>query len=432
MQGICSLPSAEPCSSSGRAAHDLGIGVDLANWFVQNRPELLPADRLKTRLHGMAKLLCCTDEQAAALLKKQPLLIDEDSVSIRQRLAALATALGGDVLSACRAARRVPLLLTCDRELVARMKLLSKLLGLDSGRQAKQKQELHHRRNEGGISSSSGGRQPETWASGSAVTKGKLEELVEKEPSLLVLPLELLRERLLTVPVLFDLPTSTADADAQKLCCEHPWLLTVSGRSVSSKITALRASLRMSRRAVLQLVLHYPKVLTFSEQAQAAKVAALTEGGIPLAQLQTMVCLDPSLLARSSDKVLASLRALQQATSISMTAAVSLAERRPAILSKSPLSSSRCYRALSIWKLTKEEKLEMIQKHPLLMQMSPSELHRRCRWLRSLIDANGWYHAGLRRVDPPLLAVIIMHLPKAWSRWHHLTYPEREMCRGNL
>ena len=371
----------------------LGLEEEKVAWFARHRPELLDAStiRLRKRLAGLADLLGCTPTKAASMVQKQPALIDVDSSIIRRRLEGLARLLllGGSVAAgnsaaddgrnrAVRVARRMPLLLaSADHEgpvLESRLRQLTELLHLGPG------------------------------CSPEAV------RLVEAEPLLLVLEPSRLQERVQELVALLDLPQGVGQAE--RLCAKHPFLMTVSGRSIAGKVDAMGAALKLSRDVVLGVILSYPQVLTFSEQAITAKVAVLS-AVVSLDSLQIMVCDQPSLLARSSDKILLTLRALQAATGKSMQQAFGLAERRPSILAKSAAAPSRCYRALSVWKLTPGEKDEMLQKHPLLLSMSPNEVHRRCRWLRGLITSNGYYHSGARRIPPALLGVIIMHLPQA-------------------
>lgn len=383
-----------PSTSSSTACmvlEQLGLDEEQVAWFARHRPELLHATttevRLRKRLVGLADLLGCTPTKAASMVQKQPALIDIDSSVIRRRLEGLARTLllgsvaGGNVTDdgrsrAVRAARRMPLLLaSAEHEgavLESRLRQLAELLHLGDPAEAAR--------------------------------------LVEAEPLLLVLEPSRIRERIEALPALLDLPQGVRQAEL--LCAMHPFLLTVSDRSIAGKVNALGAALKLPRGAVLGVVLSYPQVLTFSEQAITGKVVALSEV-ISLDRLQAMVCDDPSLLARSSDKVLSTLRALQAATGKSMQQAIGLAERRPSILAKSAAAPSRNYRALSVWKLTAGEKDEMLQKHPVLLSMSSREVHLRCRWLRGLVTSNGYYHSGARRIPPALLGVIIMHLPQA-------------------
>ncbi|GAX75417.1 hypothetical protein CEUSTIGMA_g2861.t1 [Chlamydomonas eustigma] len=355
-------------------------------WFQRHRPELLSSNsRLQVRLNGMAKLLHCNTQQAASILQKQPGLLDENSGVIRRRLSQLDTIFEIERNGPQKAAKRVPALLCKDINVTLRLAELERLLlGESESDDLKGNERVMH--------------------------------MIRKEPSLLILPINTLEQRVDTLHQMLDLGSR---ASAASLCLSNAWLLTVSSQSIASKLMSLIALLSVSRKTILDMILSYPRILTFSEKAQASKISSLSIV-IPLNSLRLMLCRSPSLLTKSVDKILASFNTLQSSTGIPKREVIGLLKRRPAILSKAAASTELCYRAMSIWRLTREEKTEMIQKHPLLMQLSPRELHLRCRWLRSLITSNGYYHSGLRRISPSLLGIIILHLPQAWRRMQYL------------
>ena len=334
-------PSTSASASHFHLVEDLGLEEEQATWFARHRPELLhaPLDdgpststnkatgRLTTRISGLADLLGCTTSQAAAMLQKQPALIDVDSGAIRRRLDGLVRAFGGidstahegtireaseDAAGisqqqlqlqaarqlAARAARRVPVLLASDDHTSVgvpehRLTMLRELLACEDAAEATR--------------------------------------IAGQEPLLLVLEPSVVRARVEALQELLDLAGGAQQAT--QLSRKHPWMMTVSSKSLELKISAMSVSLGLPRKATLGILVSYPPLLSLSERSVSTKVAMLSDH-IPLDKLQAMVCMEPSLLARSTDKVLGSLKALREAIGKSTQNAIDLAERRPSILTR--------------------------------------------------------------------------------------------------
>ena len=323
------------------------------------------------------------------MVQKQPALIDVPSAVIRRRLDGLSSALMGREGNSGgrRSSNNEQLPATPERWKEAAAKMARRVPVLIASSEHEGSSVLNERL----------GKLADLMGSGDSTTLTPLDctgdnrelavSLVEAEPLLLVLSPSRLRYRLGALPALINLAEGLPAAVL--ISRKHPWLLTVSERAISRKVEALGESLGVTSRLAQSIARSYPKVLSFSEENIAGKVSALCQA-FPVESVREMVCRQPSLLARSSDKVLASLSQLKAVVGVSKERAAGLAERRPSILAKSSASSERCYRALSVWKLAKAEKDEMVQKHPLLLSLSPQELHLRCRWLRSLVISNGY------------------------------------------
>ncbi len=159
---------------------------------------------------------------------------------------------------------------------------------------------------------------------------------------------------------------------------------------------------------------------------RTAKHAATLAALFPNGQLQGIAFHEPSILMRSTSVIQRNLRCITQLTGCSMQAALDLVARRPSLLSKSPRSLGQSFNALSVWHFSTEDKLELITSHPLLLRLSPREVHSRCRWLRDLMMSNGYYHSVMRELPVGLLGVMLMHLPSAWSRLQFLADSSKE------
>lgn len=247
--------------------------------------------------------------------------------------------------------------------------------------------------------------------------------LMGEEPMLLVMEPAQVQTRLEELTSCLGLSSNTNTAI--RLCASHPWLLTVSISSIKSKLTALGEAAHLSHSAVLQLVQAYPEVLRQSAQRTCEKIAALTDL-VPRHELKTMIFREPSLLVRSTTKVLQSFRATQDATGMSTRTLQGLVARRPSVLTRSSEKPARTYKSLSIWRFSKDDKQHLISAHPVLLRLSPREVHLRCRWVRQLMTTNGFYHSTLRRIPLQLLGVLILHLPVAWSRLQYLAESSQE------
>ncbi len=114
--------------------------------------------------------------------------------------------------------------------------------------------------------------------------------------------------------------------------------------------------------------------------------------GTPTGRVKHMVKSQPSLIMRSTAKLLTNFKICREITKLPVATAASLAERRPSLLTQKIGAAASCYKALSIWKMSREDKWEILRAHPSLLTMNGSELHFRCRWLRQLILSNGIFH----------------------------------------
>lgn len=323
------------------------------------------------------------------MIQAQPGLLDADSAAIRGRLQALA-----DSLDSCRGARTcarsMPVLLVSDRVqgLPSHMDQLGTVLA------------LHER--------------------------ADIARAAIREPLLLVMTSNEVAARLQAVSQCFKLVDASLQATAER-CALHPWLLTMSSSSLERKLTRLCRALELSRDAGQRLAAAYPPILHQSSESVEAKVKLLLNmTKLPREGLACMMFRQPSVLCRSVDKLQRIFHAVRDVTMMSNGDVVRVMEKRPSILVRHVSMPSRCYRALSIWRMSQEEKHALITAHPLLLQLSPREVHFRCRWLREFIGSNGFYHSALRRLPPSLLGSIILHLPHHWSRLQYLSETNQE------
>jgi hypothetical protein len=122
-----------------------------------------------------------------------------------------------------------------------------------------------------------------------------------------------------------------------------------------------------------------PALLEYSQASTAAKAKALQEllGGCSTAQLRRLVLQEPSLLTRSSADLSRKLAALQQLTGLSAEAALMVVKQRPALLTRDASQLARSWRALSVWKFAPAFKAQLVLEHPLLLRLSPREVHGR-------------------------------------------------------
>ena len=401
-----------------------GITVEQAEWF-NNRPESFASARL--RLRGLASLLACNLQQSAKMIMKEPNLLDVSSKDIQRRLREVNAALGGETKRTNRVVRRIPSLLAFDfprqrrspssstpDETDTHAHHLDLLISLFCRDTPVIDEELRDR------------------------NKAVVRELCFDEPLFLSMPytdihvrLERLTKMLQSHGLMGSLP------EVSGYCLAAPWLLTTSTDSIDRKLRSLASALNLTRLKALDLALGYPKLLTLSEERIRSKVEALCDKKMPLtlprSALEHMIQTEPSFLMRSKDKIQTGLRTMKNTfeartdspkptspSTSSCLSVVDLVKRRASILTRNPSNIVRCYNSLSIWELTSQEKEEIFTAHPVLLRLHHQELHLRCRWLRRLVTSNGWFHSALRRVSGTHLGVIILHLPKCWSRLQYL------------
>ncbi len=184
-----------------------------------------------------------------------------------------------------------------------------------------------------------------------------------------------------------------------------------------------------SRATVLAAAVQQaPRLLTFSTDAlreHRAQLCALLGGPERTCELLRR---EPWLLEARPSKVAAKLQLLRHLLGCPQhPAALSLLlHKSPALLQRSVPALSRTVRALSIWRLEPRCKLRIVLSHPELLQLSPEEMHGRCRWLRRLLLSSAYYHSTLRRLPPRLLGLVIQRLPLMWPRLQYLADSSQE------
>jgi hypothetical protein len=354
--------------------------------MISNWPGLLetPVQAVKTGMLAAAQVLGCSMQQAAEALVKEHRLAGQTSDSLESRLRLLAEALTVSTTTLKPAARKAPRVLF-DEPAAVRTRLQEVANMLHS--------------------------------SPSTVTRAALEEhwLLCAEPPRISAQLHHLAK-------VMKQPLTAVQAAVLK----EPRLLHISHDTLQSKMQHIGSTLQLKPRSVQQLVWAQPRLLRLSTQQVQARVAELTRV-IPHHQLQAMVFEEPSLLWRSPSLVIRNLRVVQQLLSCGTEAALELVQRRPAVLTRSAKSLSASYKALSVWEFDGEEKRQLLHEHPLLLRLSPRELHLRCRWLRALMMSSALMHSMVRELSPQLLGVLLLHLPHAWSR---LQYMVESSCQA--
>jgi hypothetical protein len=360
-------------------AEELSISQDRAAWMISNWPGLLeaPVHTVKRGMQAAAQVLGCSMPQAAEAMVKEQRLAGQTGDSLESCLRLLAEALTVSTATLKPAARKAPRVLFDDPAAVrARLQEISNLF----------------------------------HASPATVTRLALEEhwLLCAEPPQISAQLQHLAK-------VMKQPLTAVQAAVLK----EPRLLHISRDTLQLKMQHIGSTLQLKPRSVQQLVWAQPRVLRMSTQQVQARVTALTKV-IPHHQLQAMVFEEPSLLWRSPSLVIRNLRVVQQLLSCGTEAALELVQRRPAVLTRSAKALSASYRALSVWEFGGEEKRQLLCEHPLLLRLSPKELHLRCRWLRALMMSSALMHSMIRELRPQLLGVLLLHLPHAWSRLHYM------------
>lgn len=205
----------------------------------------------------------------------------------------------------------------------------------------------------------------------------------------------------------------------------HPPLLSMSEEGVREKLATLRSSLSLLDPQLQALVHSSPILLSYSAERLQQHVATLSSA-IPLPQLQQMVMQEPTLITRPASTILERLQALRELLSCGRAEALQIVARRPALLTRNAQTLRQSLTALSIWKMAVGPKLELVRRHPVLLRLSPQEVHFRCRWLRQLVMGNGYFHNTIRSLPPVLLGSIILHLPHVWSRLAYLAESKQE------
>jgi hypothetical protein len=237
---------------------------------------------------------------------------------------------------------------------------------------------------------------------------------------LLHAPPDTVRHRIQRLTQLLGLPAGPS-------LLSHPRLVCLSSDDVARKLQQLGEGLHLKPSSAQHLVRREPRLLNLSAGTLAANAAGLQrETGLPLPDVQQMVFQEPSLLARAPGRVGRKLAALQQLLACGAPIARQLVLRRPALLTRSLRSLSSSLRALSVWRMSPAYKAALIHGNPSLLRLSSQEVHGRCRWLRTLMFSNAYFHSALRNLPPKLLGVIILHLPTAWSRLQYLVESSQE------
>ena len=378
------FPIAES-SMAGTLSRTLGISHDQAAWMVTNWPGLAQQrpHTVRLALHGIAKLWQCSLKQAAAMMLREHQLLSTPPRAIVQRATVLASTLGFSIADTMRVTQRAPSLLFEEPQAVrARLCQASEVL----------------------------------QAPLSAVCHA-----ASDSPWLLLATPQQLQQRVGELSRLLhrDAP------DIHKHVLQHPHLLAVSAEGLKSKLQALSHTLKLKPDSARALVWANPAIIKFSTQRTEEFVAGLGRL-IPHDRLQVMVFREPSLLSRSHATLVRNMRAMQQLFGLSTQHAVEMVVRRPSLLTRSPAQLRRSFLALSVWRFSQEEKLKLLLAHPVLLRLSPAEVHGRCRWLRGLMMANGYMHTALRRMPMKLLGVLLMHLPVAWSRLQYMVDSNQE------
>jgi hypothetical protein len=90
-----------------------------------------------------------------------------------------------------------------------------------------------------------------------------------------------------------------------------------------------------------------------------------------------LVFQQPALLYYRSKELTNKMEQLQELLGWDRPHLQCLVWRRPALLTRSVGAVERSYRALSVWKFETEYKQELLLAHPLLLRLSPREVHGR-------------------------------------------------------
>ncbi|KAF8067116.1 CLMP1 [Scenedesmus sp. PABB004] len=216
-------------------------------------------------------------------------------------------------------------------------------------------------------------------------------------------------------------------AQACGIVMARPQLLAAAPATLAAKLANLQGVLALTRSQALRLVASAPCLLEYSASGVSDKVGALGEllAATP-ALLRRLVLEEPCLLTRGPGQLGARLVFIGSLTGVDPGAAQAMARARPCLLTRSEAQLARSYRALSIWRLPPDYKAALLAEHPLLLRLSPREVHGRCRWLRELMLRDAVFHATFRALPPVLLGVVVLHLPVAWRRLQYLVEAGRE------
>lgn len=330
-------------------ALELGISQGQAAWLLINQPQLLhqaPAD-----IHGTLLLLSgplqCTTAQAAALLLKRPYLIHLPPGRLLQGVQQLATAVGISVADAAVTLRRVPALLDQNPATIA-ARLVHALTSL-------------------------------------GLPEGRRRYLVRRAPLLLLLEPTQITERLAALASALKL---TAPADTIRVALRAPGLLAARPGTLTAKLAILAASLRLLPKAALSLALDYPRLLECSEDRLRDRPILLQrllgrEAMMKCNQrIGALVLREPTLMTRATDTLMERLKVLAELLGggpFGEARAARMTVQRPALLTRSAASLRSSWRALSIWRLSDKQKQDLVCMTPLLLRLSPLEVHGRCR-----------------------------------------------------
>ncbi|MEW5301748.1 MAG: hypothetical protein WDW36_004586 [Sanguina aurantia] len=364
---------------------ELSVSQDHAKWLVTDRPELqqFPPSVLRLKIQVLAELFHSSKSRTSALVIKHPRILDAPVQTLSGQLQAVALTLQLSVPEVAAAVCNAPeLVLHRPSDIRRRLEAIATILDL------------------------------------SLAEVGKLGL---GAPRLFSITSKHLQFKLTFLQKTFHLDSTKA----QRLVLRHPPLISMSEAGVLEKLAMLRDSLRLSDTSALQIVLSCPTVLSYATDRMQQHIGQLSSI-VPLPQLQRMVTQEPTLITRPAELIIQRLQLLKELLACGRTEVLELVTRRPSLLTRSAETVSRSMRALSIWQFSVALKMDLVREHPLLLRMSPSEVHFRCRWLRQLVMGNGYFHNTIRSLPPALLGIIIMHLPTCWGRLAYLADSNQE------
>ncbi|MEW5317045.1 MAG: hypothetical protein WDW38_008376 [Sanguina aurantia] len=364
---------------------ELSVSQDHAKWLITDRPELqqFPPSVLRLKIQVLAELFHSSKSRTSALVIKHPRILDAPVQTLSGQLQAVALTLQLSVPEVAAAVCNAPeLVLHRPSDIRRRLEAIATILDL------------------------------------SLAEVGKLGL---GAPRLFSITSKHLQFKLTFLQKTFHLDSTKA----QRLVLRHPPLISMSEAGVLEKLAMLRDSLRLSDTSALQIVLSCPTVLSYATDRMQQHIGQLSSI-VPLPQLQRMVTQEPTLITRPAELIIQRLQLLKELLACGRTEVLELVTRRPSLLTRSAETVSRSMRALSIWQFSVALKMDLVREHPLLLRMSPSEVHFRCRWLRQLVMGNGYFHNTIRSLPPALLGIIIMHLPTCWGRLAYLADSNQE------
>ena len=367
----------------------------------------------------LSQALSITYEQACWFYSAQPRLLVLDTCQVANKVLALSRNLGCSLSRASAVAVKAPhLLITSSRDLAASLDNLSRVLQLSRATVGKAVLRIPGILQ---IQPADVRAQLEAVAGVWQLPYADVLRLAAKEPLLFVTTKERFLERVGQLAQTLQRPST----EVLDLVSRYPKIAAMAPLTVGVKVEAIASGLKLTKEKAVELVLRQPPLLLLPPSRTQDHVARLSKL-LPSNDVHHMVLEEPSLLQRSVNSSRSSYQTVQRLLGVEAEDVAVLLTRRPTLLTKSPTSLEDTYRALSVWELSDQDKLTLITAHPLLLRLSRRELQCRCRWLRSLMMGQGLYHARLRRLDLNLLGVLIMHLPKGWSRLQYLAETNQE------